>query len=194
MGSIPEPSNTSSPALAHSQHSVHQQPLPAAHPAQAQQYTPPPPQHMMHHPSGYNPYTAYPFAQFAYMPHVAGQLVPVDPATAQAHTVAMANVAGGSSSANADAHANANGSVMTGVNGSATPSAPTNVPVSGTTVIVQGGGNKRSPRHCCKCGSQVCKGKGGRSFCMNPCQDCGKLDCKGRNSRRPDKKCAEGWS
>ncbi|KXN80596.1 hypothetical protein AN958_09757 [Leucoagaricus sp. SymC.cos] len=53
--------------------------------------------------------------------------------------------------------------------------------------------NKRSPRHCCKCGSQDCKGKGGRSFCSNPCQDCGKLDCKGRNSRRPDKKCSEGW-
>lgn len=54
--------------------------------------------------------------------------------------------------------------------------------------------NKRSPRHCCKCGSQDCKGKGGRSFCMNNCQDCGKLECKGRNSRRPDKKCSEGWS
>jgi len=53
---------------------------------------------------------------------------------------------------------------------------------------------KRSPRHCCKCGSQECKGKGGRSFCMNPCQDCGQLDCRGRNSRRPDKKCNEGWS
>ncbi|KAH6909279.1 hypothetical protein BKA70DRAFT_1371872 [Coprinopsis sp. MPI-PUGE-AT-0042] len=53
---------------------------------------------------------------------------------------------------------------------------------------------KRSPRHCCKCGSQDCKGKGGRNFCMNACQDCGKLDCKGRNSRRPDKKCSEGWS
>lgn len=53
--------------------------------------------------------------------------------------------------------------------------------------------NKRSPRHCSKCGSQDCKGKGGRSFCMNACQDCGKLECKGRNSRRPDKKCSEGW-
>jgi hypothetical protein len=29
---------------------------------------------------------------------------------------------------------------------------------------------------------------------MNGCQDCGKLECKGRNSRRPDKKCSEGWS
>jgi len=57
----------------------------------------------------------------------------------------------------------------------------------------QGESSKRSPRHCCKCGSQECKGKGGRSFCTNPCQDCGKLDCKGRNSRRPDKKCTEGW-
>ena len=57
----------------------------------------------------------------------------------------------------------------------------------------QGESSKRSPRHCCKCGSQECKGKGGRSFCTNPCQDCGKLDCKGRNSRRPDKKCSEGW-
>ena len=55
------------------------------------------------------------------------------------------------------------------------------------------GGSKRSPRHCSKCGSQECKGKGGRSFCANACQDCGKLECKGRNSRRPDKKCAEGW-
>ena len=54
--------------------------------------------------------------------------------------------------------------------------------------------SKRSPRHCCKCGKQDCKGKGGRSFCMNGCQDCGKLECKGRNSRRPDKKCSEGWS
>lgn len=54
--------------------------------------------------------------------------------------------------------------------------------------------SKRSPRHCCKCGSQDCKGKGGRNFCMNACQDCGKLDCKGRNSRRPDKKCSEGWN
>ncbi|TFK35602.1 hypothetical protein BDQ12DRAFT_688024 [Crucibulum laeve] len=53
---------------------------------------------------------------------------------------------------------------------------------------------KRSPRHCCKCGSQECKGKGGRDFCQNPCQDCGKFDCRGRNSRRPDKKCTEGWS
>lgn len=53
--------------------------------------------------------------------------------------------------------------------------------------------NKRSPRHCCKCGSQDCKGKGGRNFCQSPCQDCGKLECKGRNSRRPDKKCSEGW-
>ncbi|KAG5638115.1 hypothetical protein H0H81_001793 [Sphagnurus paluster] len=53
--------------------------------------------------------------------------------------------------------------------------------------------SKRSPRHCCKCGSQDCKGKGGRSFCTNGCQDCGKLECKGRNSRRPDKKCSEGW-
>ncbi|KAG6844688.1 hypothetical protein H0H87_004663 [Tephrocybe sp. NHM501043] len=54
--------------------------------------------------------------------------------------------------------------------------------------------SKRSPRHCCKCGSSDCKGKGGRSFCTNGCQDCGKLDCKGRNSRRPDKKCSEGWT
>jgi hypothetical protein len=54
--------------------------------------------------------------------------------------------------------------------------------------------SKRSPRHCCKCGSQDCKGKGGRNFCTNPCQDCGKMDCKGRNSRRPDKKCSEGWT
>jgi len=66
--------------------------------------------------------------------------------------------------------------------------------------VVEGGAlanvaqSKRSPRHCCKCGSQDCKGKGGRSFCMNSCQDCGKLECKGRNSRRPDKKCSEGWS
>lgn len=52
---------------------------------------------------------------------------------------------------------------------------------------------KRSPRHCCKCGSQDCKGKGGRAFCQNGCQDCGKLECRGRNSRRPDKKCDEGW-
>ncbi|KAF8896654.1 hypothetical protein BD779DRAFT_1608790 [Infundibulicybe gibba] len=58
----------------------------------------------------------------------------------------------------------------------------------------QDGQQKRSPRHCCKCGSQDCKGKGGRNFCTNPCQDCGKLDCKGRNSRRPDKKCVEGWA
>lgn len=57
----------------------------------------------------------------------------------------------------------------------------------------EGSGSKRSPRHCCKCGSQECKGKGGRSFCTNGCQDCGKLECKGRNSRRPDKKCDEGW-
>ncbi|KAF8978577.1 hypothetical protein BDQ17DRAFT_1382829 [Cyathus striatus] len=54
-------------------------------------------------------------------------------------------------------------------------------------------GSKRSPRHCCKCGSQECKGKGGRTFCTNACQDCGKQECKGRNSRRPDKKCTEGW-
>lgn len=53
--------------------------------------------------------------------------------------------------------------------------------------------SKRSPRHCCKCGSQECKGKGGRSFCTNGCQDCGKMECRGRNSRRPDKKCADGW-
>ncbi|KAG6907054.1 hypothetical protein DXG01_010740 [Tephrocybe rancida] len=63
---------------------------------------------------------------------------------------------------------------------------------TGTTGIMDS--SKRSPRHCCKCGSQDCKGKGGRSFCSNGCQDCGKLDCKGRNSRRPDKKCNEGWA
>ncbi|KAG6888793.1 hypothetical protein C0995_005978 [Termitomyces sp. Mi166 len=54
--------------------------------------------------------------------------------------------------------------------------------------------SKRSPRHCCKCGSQDCKGKGGRSFCVSGCQDCGKLECRGRNSRRPDKRCSEGWA
>ena len=54
--------------------------------------------------------------------------------------------------------------------------------------------NKRSPRHCCKCGSKECKGKGGYTFCGNACQDCGKLECRGRNSRRPDKKCSEGWA
>ncbi|GLB44874.1 hypothetical protein LshimejAT787_1802110 [Lyophyllum shimeji] len=67
-------------------------------------------------------------------------------------------------------------------------------PDDGSASVSAGGeGTKRSPRHCCKCGSQDCKGKGGRSFCSNGCQDCGKLDCKGRNSRRPDKKCSEGW-
>ncbi|KAG6853311.1 hypothetical protein C0991_005237 [Blastosporella zonata] len=63
--------------------------------------------------------------------------------------------------------------------------------LGGTTGVMDA--SKRSPRHCCKCGSQDCKGKGGRSFCTNGCQDCGKLDCRGRNSRRPDKKCNEGW-
>ena len=63
-------------------------------------------------------------------------------------------------------------------------------PAAATEPLTQ----KRSPRHCCKCGSQDCKGKGGRNFCHNPCQDCGKMDCKGRNSRRPDKKCSEGWN
>ncbi|KAH0585535.1 hypothetical protein H2248_008767 [Termitomyces sp. 'cryptogamus'] len=65
------------------------------------------------------------------------------------------------------------------------------VSVGGTTGMMDS--SKRSPRHCCKCGSQDCKGKGGRSFCVNGCQDCGKLECRGRNSRRPDKKCSEGW-
>ncbi|KAJ7173937.1 hypothetical protein C8R43DRAFT_976664 [Mycena crocata] len=51
----------------------------------------------------------------------------------------------------------------------------------------------RNPRHCCKCGSQNCKGKGGRTFCTSPCMDCGKFTCRGRNSRRPDKRCDQGW-
>ena len=57
----------------------------------------------------------------------------------------------------------------------------------------EGAQTKRSPRHCCKCGSKECKGKGGYTFCGNACQDCGKPECRGRNSRRPDKKCSEGW-
>ncbi|KAF5359339.1 hypothetical protein D9756_003014 [Leucocoprinus leucothites] len=73
---------------------------------------------------------------------------------------------------------------------SAPPSAQFTPPENGEGETPQ---SKRSPRHCCKCGSQDCKGKGGRTFCTNPCQDCGKLDCRGRNSRRPDKKCSEGW-
>jgi len=83
--------------------------------------------------------------------------------------------------------------------GQASPTVSTSASGSGSNAVEGGAlGNvtqsKRSPRHCCKCGSQECKGKGGRSFCMNNCQDCGKLECKGRNSRRPDKKCSEGWS
>jgi hypothetical protein len=78
--------------------------------------------------------------------------------------------------------------VATSTSASGSNTAEGNAALSATTQ------SKRSPRHCCKCGSHECKGKGGRSFCMNNCQDCGKLECKGRNSRRPDKKCSEGWS
>ncbi|KAF9532698.1 hypothetical protein CPB83DRAFT_635148 [Crepidotus variabilis] len=121
---------------------------------------------------GYNPYTAYPFTPYTYMPHtiVNGQMVPIpgpsssaQPSNPMVSAETTPSISAGPSNATA------------GTPGQGTPN------------------SKRSPRHCCKCGSQECKGKGGRSFCLNACQDCGKLECKGRNSRRPDKKCSEGW-
>ncbi|CAA7267544.1 unnamed protein product [Cyclocybe aegerita] len=125
---------------------------------------PPPP------PAVYNPYTAYPFASYhAYMPHqvVNGQIVPMAPLPPPGLVVAPPAPSNGATNTNGE------GPSTNGAGGQA---------------------GKRSPRHCCKCGSQDCKGKGGRSFCTNACQDCGKAECKGRNSRRPDKKCSEGWS
>lgn len=107
-------------------------------------------------PHDYNPYPNYPFAPYACMPHINGQIV---------SNLCPPSLVDGCSSA------------------SAGPSSS----------VISSNSNKRSPRHCSKCGSQECKGKGGRSFCTNTCQDCGKLECKGRNSRRPDKKCSEGW-
>ena len=127
-------------------------------------------QPQMVQPTGYNPYTAYPFTPYAYMPHhmVNGQMVPLNIAQMGHPPQPQPSTA-----------------LPNGLN------AP-----EGTVASASGSGtgtSKRSPRHCCKCGSQDCKGKGGRSFCTNRCQDCGKLECKGRNSRRPDKKCSEGW-
>ncbi|TEB14858.1 hypothetical protein FA13DRAFT_1676791 [Coprinellus micaceus] len=115
----------------------------------------------------------YPFVPYAYMSHqtmVNGQMVPISSTPSQVGTSV---------------------SVATPQAVDAPPPAPQppQQEVHATPAVTA----KRSPRHCCKCGSQDCKGKGGRNFCMNACQDCGKLDCKGRNSRRPDKKCSEGW-
>ncbi|PPQ79095.1 hypothetical protein CVT25_002888 [Psilocybe cyanescens] len=134
--------------------------------------------------ANYNPYTAYPFTPYAYMPHhiVNGTLMqagpsgmvpspgmpPQQPQQPQQQQVQQQQQ-----------QQQPHMGVVNGVSG-------------GVQVTVTH--SKRSPRHCCKCGSQDCKGKGGRSFCTNGCQDCGKMECKGRNSRRPDKKCAEGWT
>lgn len=161
-------------------------------PPQPQQHPQPqqmPPQPLMTSPHGYNPYTAYPFTPYAYMPHhlVNGQMVALGPMPPGG-----APVASGSASTPGSGLAMNVGSM--GTNGSA-GGAVENMNSPSTGMIgAMGPHTKRSPRHCCKCGSQDCKGKGGRSFCTNSCQDCGKLECKGRNSRRPDKKCSEGWS
>jgi len=136
-------------------------------PAPPQPQAGPSVQQMVQPPPGYNPYTAYPFAPYAYMPHhiVNGQMVPINVGQLGPMPTPVGHVA----------------------------TAPNGVSVEGAPASTGAGTGKRNPRHCCKCGSQECKGKGGRSFCTNRCQDCGKLECKGRNSRRPDKKCSEGW-
>ncbi|KDR78727.1 hypothetical protein GALMADRAFT_244245 [Galerina marginata CBS 339.88] len=154
-------------------------PTPAPAPAVSTPQPQPQPQPMQMAPP-YNPYTAYPFTPYAYMPpphHLVngqGQLVPV-PVSMQVPS-------------------NAPPPSASGTNGLAVPANGTGTPDGQPTTTTGGAQTKRSPRHCCKCGSQDCKGKGGRSFCANGCQDCGKVECKGRNSRRPDKKCSEGWA
>jgi len=156
-GSAPAPAATASSAT----------PAPSVPPPASQQTMHPLPQIPVASPT-YNPYTAYPFTPYAYMPHhlVNGQIVPL--AVGQ-------QLNPGPSALLPTA------SVMT----------PNGMVTTGEISVTH---SKRNPRHCCKCGSQDCKGKGGRSFCANGCQDCGKLECKGRNSRRPDKKCSEGWT
>ncbi|KAF5342510.1 hypothetical protein D9611_001345 [Ephemerocybe angulata] len=129
----------------------------------------------------------YPFTPYAYMgAHlVNGQMVALaSPAPQVAASVNSANHAGPSDVDNS--------SISAAPHPSHPPPPPQQEAPHPTPHST--GTTKRSPRHCCKCGSQDCKGKGGRTFCMNACQDCGKLDCKGRNSRRPDKKCSEGWT
>ncbi|KAF8960032.1 hypothetical protein BDZ97DRAFT_1761005 [Flammula alnicola] len=150
---------------------------------------------MMPAATAYNPYTAYPFTPYAYVPHhlVNGQMVPLNvgqvspPHPGQSpQNPAVSPSAPGAVSASVT-----NGGGAGGGNGVDAGGAGAG---AGAGAMITGSHSKRSPRHCCKCGSQECKGKGGRSFCMNGCQDCGKLECKGRNSRRPDKKCTEGWT
>lgn len=143
---------------------------------------PPQPQQMQHPPiiappHTYNPYTAYPFAPYTYMhpPHLMNGQMPALTQLPDGAPAAAASTAGAGGST----------AVVADSLGTATTT---------TMIASMGPHGKRSPRHCCKCGSQECKGKGGRAFCTNPCQDCGKQECKGRNSRRPDKKCTEGWS
>lgn len=139
----------------------------------------------------YNPYPAYPFAPYAYMPHhiVNGQMVALPPGVSVSDSGSGLNLAGGIAEAVAVPDTESSSGV-----GAATSAVDGSSNAGTTTTIMAGPHGKRSPRHCCKCGSQECKGKGGRTFCMSACQDCGKLECKGRNSRRPDKKCSEGWS
>ncbi|KAH9481806.1 hypothetical protein JR316_0006333 [Psilocybe cubensis] len=143
--------------------------------------SPQPPQMLQAIPN-YNPY-AYPFTPYAYMPHhiVNGTLMQAGPS-------GMVPSSGMPQQPQQQPQQpqqppQLQQQQMGAVNG-----------LPGATQMVTVQHNKRSPRHCCKCGSQECKGKGGRSFCTNGCQDCGKMDCKGRNSRRPDKKCTEGWT
>ncbi|KAF9007505.1 hypothetical protein BDQ17DRAFT_1350764 [Cyathus striatus] len=113
----------------------------------------------------YPTYTPFAYGPYSFIPPMTGQII-----NSPARAASAANVPAGSPATGANGNNGNNASESDAQEGS-----------------------KRSPRHCCKCGSQECKGKGGRTFCTNACQDCGKQECKGRNSRRPDKKCTEGW-
>ncbi|KAF9478844.1 hypothetical protein BDN70DRAFT_879437 [Pholiota conissans] len=188
---VPQQQQQQQPSLPQSQSLQQQQQQQQQHQQQQQQA-------MMAPPAIY-PYTTYPFA--AYMPHhiINGQIVPINVGQASGSSTPMlsASTSGSSSSLNL---ANAiPAAVAAAASGSISDSMATNAPdasnnAPSTSTIMPGPPVKRSPRHCSKCGSHDCKGKGGRSFCMSACQDCGKLECRGRNSRRPDKKCTEGWS
>uniref|UniRef100_A0A8H7Y1A9 3'-5' exonuclease n=1 Tax=Psilocybe cubensis TaxID=181762 RepID=A0A8H7Y1A9_PSICU len=53
----------------------------------------------------------------------------------------------------------------------------------------------RKRRTCRKCGQRDCSGSSNVNLCRNRCQDCGQYNsCKGRNTKRPTKKCYEGWN
>lgn len=53
---------------------------------------------------------------------------------------------------------------------------------------------QRKIRTCAKCHDPKCPGKRGHpGDCKGKCADCGRFECRGRNSKKPDKRCSEGW-